>query len=343
MWHTEIDDSAIPASWDWRKKANLTPCQNQGSCGDCWAFAATQMLADRLRIAGQPQTPMLSVEMVKDCSTIAFASTYDQYISNCGLCAVGGMTAEACQFLEQYGTASAQAVPYADETFNGQDLGVCPQASGSSRLYTAKPGSSSRVTLGVNGDAPATAEEQTTLQLDAATIAKNCKNMQANIMLFGPLAINIVAYKDLVSEDFSDANYPGGVYVPNVETGVDGGHAMTIVGWSTSGGIPCWLVRNSWGSDWNGNGYYHHLRGSNSCGIESNAVSVLPSVPGTNPGKQLKGSKPVFINSSSSGGAGLSTAAKVAIGVCVGLAGVALLVILIVLAVKKARASQIPS
>ena len=42
-------------------------------------------------------------------------------------------------------------------------------------------------------------------------------------------------------------------------------HAVVIVGYDDAGGY--WIVRNSWGSDWNGDGYFEVLYGE--CGIES--------------------------------------------------------------------------
>jgi hypothetical protein len=45
--------SEIPLEFDWRKQPGviLTPVQNQGHCGNCWAISSTQSFADRWMIA----------------------------------------------------------------------------------------------------------------------------------------------------------------------------------------------------------------------------------------------------------------------------------------------------
>lgn len=270
----------LPVSFDWRTRSHITPVQNQGQCGCCWAWAATQMLADRLRIAGMSSTPVLSAEYTKDCSTVALASKYEALMSpplpsNIGECAVGGVLAMACEFLEKYGAPSSQSVPYASATFDGHDVGVCQKTS--SRLYTAEVGSLAVVTLGPNGHGPASHEDVVNARLSPEVIARNVKEMQWNIMQYGPIGVSMVVYKDLVDANF---NNPG-VYIPNVQSGIDGGHAVTIVGWGVQAGrLPYWIVRNSWGPAWNGDGYFRIVRGQNASSIESAAISLRPQ---TNP------------------------------------------------------------
>lgn len=47
-----------------------------------------------------------------------------------------------------------------------------------------------------------------------------------------------------------------------------------IVGYGTSGGIPYWIMRNSWGTDWGDAGYMLVARGVNMCNIELYAAKV---------------------------------------------------------------------
>ena len=55
----------------------------------------------------------------------------------------------------------------------------------------------------------------------------------------------------------------------DLEDGVEGGHAVTAVGWGTPKGTDFWLIRNSWGADWGENGYIRLARygeGKEPCG-----------------------------------------------------------------------------
>jgi C1A family cysteine protease len=51
-------------------------------------------------------------------------------------------------------------------------------------------------------------------------------------------------------------------------------HAIVIVGFGTDGGVPYWLIRNSWGTDKNINGNFKLFRGSNMCGIARSPIAV---------------------------------------------------------------------
>lgn len=139
-------------------------------------------------------------------------------------------------------------------------------------------GSVAVLTEGPNGHAPASHLAMTSAQLSADVIAQNVLNMQKNIMLYGPLCVTFMCMKDLCTADFDSSSYVDGVYTPDLSSGQDGGHAVTIVGWGVGSAqqTPYWIVRNSWGTDWNSSmgGYYLHLRGKNASQIESAAVSL---------------------------------------------------------------------
>lgn len=58
-----------PSSVDWREKGAVTPVKNQGGCGSCWAFSATETLESHYQIATGKQlilAPQTFVNCVKN-------------------------------------------------------------------------------------------------------------------------------------------------------------------------------------------------------------------------------------------------------------------------------------
>uniref|UniRef100_A0A914BZG9 Uncharacterized protein n=1 Tax=Acrobeloides nanus TaxID=290746 RepID=A0A914BZG9_9BILA len=55
-------------------------------------------------------------------------------------------------------------------------------------------------------------------------------------------------------------------------------HAVTIVGFGEENGVPYWLIKNSWGSDWGDNGYFKIHRGDKACaiGLPHTAAVIWP-------------------------------------------------------------------
>lgn len=56
-----------PASIDWRTKNAVTKVKNQGGCGSCWAFAATETVESHVAIS-TGKLLMLSEQNVVDCT-----------------------------------------------------------------------------------------------------------------------------------------------------------------------------------------------------------------------------------------------------------------------------------
>jgi len=55
---------SLPASLDWREKGVVTKVKDQGGCGSCWAFSATETLESALAIAGGPLLELSPQELV---------------------------------------------------------------------------------------------------------------------------------------------------------------------------------------------------------------------------------------------------------------------------------------
>jgi len=60
-----------PATWDWRTKNVVTKVKNQGQCGSCWAFSATENIESVWLNAGKGNVSSLklSPQQIVDCDT----------------------------------------------------------------------------------------------------------------------------------------------------------------------------------------------------------------------------------------------------------------------------------
>jgi cathepsin X len=87
------------------------------------------------------------------------------------------------------------------------------------------------------------------------------QNMMAEIYARGPIAC-VIAVTDALG------NYTSGIFVDNTGD-KDPDHVVSVVGWGNQGGVPYWIVRNSWGSFWGERGYVQIIQGKDNLGIES--------------------------------------------------------------------------
>jgi len=66
--HIEIDHlkGTLPDEFDWREKNAVTPIKDQGQCGSCWAFSATEAVESQWFLSGQ-KLISLSPQQIVDC------------------------------------------------------------------------------------------------------------------------------------------------------------------------------------------------------------------------------------------------------------------------------------
>jgi len=56
----------IPTEWDWISKGAVTPVKDQGQCGSCWAFSATEAIESQWFLAGNKLVE-LAPQQIVDC------------------------------------------------------------------------------------------------------------------------------------------------------------------------------------------------------------------------------------------------------------------------------------
>jgi len=104
-----------PSNWDWSQQGVCTPIYNQGQCGSCWAFSATETIESYYAIQGGALT-QLSMEQIVDCDT----GGQDQGCE-------GGFPSGAYSYVQSAGGIdSYSSYPYTAE--NGQS-GTCQFSS----------------------------------------------------------------------------------------------------------------------------------------------------------------------------------------------------------------------
>jgi len=65
----QADVSALPTTFDWRDKGGVTPVKDQGQCGSCWAFSATEAIESAWLLGGhaKPDSLSLAPQQIVDC------------------------------------------------------------------------------------------------------------------------------------------------------------------------------------------------------------------------------------------------------------------------------------
>ena len=99
---------APPASFDFRQEfaEYIAPIINQGTCGSCWAIAATQSLTSRFALFRNQKALPLSAAYMLYCSRDTFSTEKDA--TGCS----GGSLVDAFWFFDLNGTVSAECVKY---------------------------------------------------------------------------------------------------------------------------------------------------------------------------------------------------------------------------------------
>jgi C1A family cysteine protease len=102
--------ASVPATFDWRDHDAVTPVKDQGQCGSCWAFSASEAIESAWILKGHATTSSinLSPQQIVDCDTI-------DGVEGCN----GGMTESAYDYIVQAG-GQEQIANYPYTAVNGK-------------------------------------------------------------------------------------------------------------------------------------------------------------------------------------------------------------------------------
>jgi hypothetical protein len=277
----DVESSELkPIDWSTSKntigRSLTTPVVNHGQCGNCWAMTTTSVLADRLIVQSALSGKKVgsgTINLQPALTTQCVEQTLDR---GCN----GGSVYYAGKYFE---TTGASQITGAQPTWSSlcdsqcTDLPKCKelrQKFASSSVYKAKDGTTTSLSASnIDGS------------VDVDTTITNIKKA----LLGGPVIGQMFCANDLIhdfytSEIWTDKTYgTNGIYIngkyntgldvkyPNSKMGdkwadiqVDSvgnpsAHAVEVVGWDVDGKYgPYWIIKNNWGSRWNGNGYFNY-------------------------------------------------------------------------------------
>jgi len=255
----KLAKKGLPENLDWRNVNGnnfVSPVDDQGGCGSCYAFASAGLLEARARVqTNNAQQPIFSEQEIITCGK---DKTYNQG------CAGGFAYLTAGKYAMDFGFIEESCAPYhpSDRTCHSEDYTNCQRWYSSNYNY-------------VGGYYGATTNDGGLAMMEA--------------MQNGPLAVGFE-----VLDDFR--TYKNGVYIhtgvkDTFDPFVPVNHAVLAVGYgvcdgvdpscgSTPAGTPYWIVKNSWGTSFGMQGYFYIIRGTDEVGIESIPVEadVLPQL-----------------------------------------------------------------
>jgi C1A family cysteine protease len=230
-----------PDSVDWSTKGATTPVKDQGACGSCWAFSATEGVESGVFMA-TGELPSLATQQIISC---------DENEPDGGGCDGGDLPGAFAYVMSAGGLDSEADYPDSSQSgFTGQckwDGDVVAQVT--DWKYAITPCAKSEQDEG------------------GACDQQDEDGLKAALNTYGPLSICLNAN----TWDF----YSGGVLSGKCSGAWDDmDHCVQLVGYDATASTPYWKVRNSWGSSWGENGFIRLPMGVNSCGVANEATFV---------------------------------------------------------------------
>jgi putative hemolysin len=227
-----------PPSFDWRNHDGgdwMTPVKNQGSCGSCWAFSSVGVVEAMYNIA--TSDPSLDLNLSEE-----------YLVSDCllGQDCCGGWMTTALGFIRDSGIPDEACLPYVDGFSCTCDGGTCD----SNCTYS---GSS------VCSDATCSdrcSDWQDRLRTIDAVGGVSASQIKDSVVDKGPVTA-AMGYGSAYG-----GYWDGDIYRCTEDSGVN--HGVVIAGYDDPGGY--WVIKNSWGPSWNGDGYFKI--GYGECAIE---------------------------------------------------------------------------
>jgi len=258
-----------PKSIDWSLTDAVTAVKNQGQCGSCWAFSATEAVESQLTVSTGGQYRIdLSPQQITSCTPAN--GTY-----GCQGCQ-GGFTEGAYDYLKTVaGLSNSFFIPCEQSLTQSDATKACPAAKVAAINGPMKQlqGGYAAVTGYKYATTPCTqgACQNQDLKAFAAALEETPVSV----------CVNAGTWND----------YTGGV-LTSAACGPMGAmyqdHCVMAVGFNAEAPTPYWIVRNSWSSTWGEHGYVYLEMAKNTCGLADDATIPQVSVDFLNDAEKAK-------------------------------------------------------
>jgi len=254
----ELTERRNPASINWRYTEAVTAIKNQGQCGSCWAFSATEAIESQMILGtGGKLAIALSPQQIASC-----APSTGKY--GCLGCQ-GGFTEGAYEYVQSApGLANAFYIPYGQSLTQSDATLSCP---------TAKVNAIDGELEQLSGGYATVSGYHYAVKPCTGTCSGDSQNLHALAAALetSPVSIcvNAGAWNDYVGGVMSaNACGPMGAMYQD--------HCVMATGFNATAPTPYWIVRNSWASTWGEEGYIYLEMAKNTCGLADDVT--IPEV-----------------------------------------------------------------
>jgi len=244
-------------SIDWHLTEAITSIKNQGQCGSCWAFSATEAVESQLVLtSGGSFAIELSPQQITSCTP----STGTYGCDGCN----GGFTEGAYEYLKgEVGLANSFFYPYAQSLTASSATAACDttKVNAIDGADAVLQGGYAKVT-GYHYATPACTSGACTNQ-NLGDLKSALESTPVSV------CVNAGNWNDYTSGVMTSAGC-GSMAADEQD------HCVMATGFNATAPSPYWIVRNSWSSTWGMDGYIHLELSENTCGLADDAT--IPEV-----------------------------------------------------------------
>ena len=262
-WGATEGSPTLPPFVDYRSFPGIrvmTDVKDQGFCGNCYAFSATEAIESHWALAAGENVIPLSVQQLTSCST--GNATIHTLNRNTGC--QGGDATTAFQWVNTsyWGLTSEWVYPWTD--YFGFGSNITDNSTLTSKCWNV----TERIAAKLAGVPPSEAPPvpRVNVEHDVTQLPSNNQTAFMEALAFsGPIALGVcsLGWYDYESGVFRNgdggyANYSGtGAYfmIDHATLMVGYGHEVVTYPNGTAADTGYWIVRNSWGVDWGEGGY----------------------------------------------------------------------------------------